>query len=182
MSAPVAGDPCPRCGVPLVGLARRCWAGPCEWPEGTAPQQPENGREEQGRPKPRPVTSATLRSPSGLFLATLPWAALVSVNVRAGAVSRTSKEWREGLAAMRDHLSIAWAGREPLTGPVSVRLWLSLPDGRKRDAHNLQKALLDAMEGLAFENDFQVVDWSGVASRREVDWGAFVVVSSVAGT
>ncbi len=46
---------------------------------------------------------------------------------------------------------------EPLTGPLAVTLDLYWPDRRKHDVDNV-KALLDALNGIVWEDDGQIVD------------------------
>jgi len=61
--------------------------------------------------------------------------------------------------------------REPLTGPIGVRLVFVVARStrdrvrarwaaKKPDLDNLVKAVLDALEGIAFENDRQIVQLS----------------------
>lgn len=58
---------------------------------------------------------------------------------------------------------VAMAAREammrktPHHGPVAVELLFSLPDARKRDLDNLSKGTLDAMRGICYDDDNQVV-------------------------
>lgn len=46
---------------------------------------------------------------------------------------------------------------------VIVNIWLYYPDKRKRDAHNMLKILMDALEGHVFEDDkwalVRIQDW-----------------------
>ena len=48
------------------------------------------------------------------------------------------------------------AGCKPLEGPVEVELWC-YTKGRA-DVDNLSKSILDGLNGIAFEDDSQVVD------------------------
>lgn len=67
---------------------------------------------------------------------------------------------------------------EPFDGPVSVRVWVTPPDKRRRDLDNLQKCLLDSLQGHCYHDDSQIahlaIAWSDPMSRREV--GARVIV------
>jgi len=38
-----------------------------------------------------------------------------------------------------------------------AKLWVIWPDNRKRDVHNLEKILWDALEGIVYENDMYVL-------------------------
>lgn len=58
--------------------------------------------------------------------------------------------------------AIAWEARsqfrgKPLQGPVAMELTLYWPDRRKHDIDNI-KALLDALTGIIYEDDGQIVD------------------------
>ena len=59
---------------------------------------------------------------------------------------------------------VAWAakqemiGEDPLLGELAVSMTFHLPDRRRRDLDNLSKGVLDAMNGIVFDDDQQVVD------------------------
>lgn len=57
------------------------------------------------------------------------------------------------------------AGVEPLTGAVSVRVIIYF-DSRRGDLDNRLKILLDALNGLAWLDDAQIVE---LYARRELD-------------
>lgn len=64
--------------------------------------------------------------------------------------------------ARRCKEAIAWEARsqyrgKPLTGSLAVRVQLYWPDRRKHDIDNL-KILLDALTGIIWEDDGQIVD------------------------
>lgn len=48
--------------------------------------------------------------------------------------------------------------RVPMTGRLAVEIHAYPPDRRARDLDNLQKALLDALEGSVYANDSQIDD------------------------
>lgn len=48
-----------------------------------------------------------------------------------------------------------------IDGPVSLLLELYLPDRRRRDCENIQKAIQDALNGIAYQDDSQVKEWHG---------------------
>ncbi len=49
-------------------------------------------------------------------------------------------------------------GLKPILGPVALRIEIHLPDDRRRDCDNVQKAVLDALQHAgAFWDDSQVV-------------------------
>lgn len=77
---------------------------------------------------------------------------------------------RAYIAALRTAAEVKWGAREALEGPLSVYVdaSFSLPKrgGERRfhvqrpDADNIAKAALDALTGLVFADDTQVVDLS----------------------
>lgn len=52
--------------------------------------------------------------------------------------------------------------REPLEGPLAIRLAFYPPDRRRRDGDNLCKALFDSMKGRAWIDDSQLArcEWT----------------------
>lgn len=54
---------------------------------------------------------------------------------------------------------------DPLQGPLAVTVDLYWPDRRKHDVDNI-KVLLDALSGIAWEDDGQIVD---LRTRKHVD-------------
>lgn len=46
---------------------------------------------------------------------------------------------------------------EPMTGPLCVTLMFYRQDHRRCDVDNLSKAILDALNGVAYEDDAQIV-------------------------
>lgn len=63
-----------------------------------------------------------------------------------GRVNKEAMAW-EAMAQRRG---------EPLTGPIAVHVFLWWPDRRGRDVDNI-KALLDAMNGVLWVDDKQIV-------------------------
>ena len=64
--------------------------------------------------------------------------------------------------ARRNKDTIAWEARsqyrgKPLAGPLAVRIDLYWPDRRKHDVDNV-KGLLDALTGIVWEDDGQILD------------------------
>jgi len=58
------------------------------------------------------------------------------------------------------------AGLRPLRGDVTFSVLIYLPDRRRRDRDNIEKAIQDALNGVAWQDDSQVAEWHG---RRELD-------------
>ena len=62
----------------------------------------------------------------------------------------------------RNKQAIGWEARsqyraKPLEGPLKVQIALYWPDKRKHDIDNI-KVLLDALTGIVWEDDSQIVD------------------------
>lgn len=81
--------------------------------------------------------------------------------------ARDQKSWAESVAWM---CKAAMAGRPPVTGPVLVRIEFYLPRPKtvkakrptaKRDGDKLLRCTWDAMTGLAYVDDGQIVEWPG---------------------
>lgn len=99
-----------------------------------------------------------------------------------GIRSYQPKPVREHAAIIREDVSAAWADRPAMRGPVAVEITCHYPwpkatpkwkrrlawyYGRKvtqPDLENLEKMLLDGMEGIVFWNDRQV--WHKVTTKR----------------
>jgi len=64
----------------------------------------------------------------------------------------------EALIKTQSQLGMAYAGEEIITGPVAIEVVCYYDDRRRRDSHNVLGSLLDAMEGIVYLNDTQVVD------------------------
>jgi Holliday junction resolvase RusA-like endonuclease len=48
--------------------------------------------------------------------------------------------------------------REPVSGPVALTLWIYRGDRRRVDGDNIEKAAADALNGIIWQDDQQVVD------------------------
>jgi Holliday junction resolvase RusA-like endonuclease len=71
-----------------------------------------------------------------------------------GYTSPRVKAWQEQVAW---NARIAMNGRSPITGPVAMRVVFVLGNKRRVDLDNLNKGVSDAMNGIVFEDDTQVV-------------------------
>lgn len=99
----------------------------------------------------------------------LPWDKVMSVNRRNGAkVGIVTREWRLTLSAARAEIARQVAAHRwpSIAGPVRVDLEYHPPDRRKRDLHNVDKMVMDSLEGPGvvpgvIEDDHQVRQWSG---------------------
>lgn len=72
-----------------------------------------------------------------------------------GYQSQKVKEWQG---------TVSWSAtakmidRDLLTGDVCVKLFFCLPDKRRRDWDNLAKGVMDALNGVVYRDDSQVVE------------------------
>jgi len=75
-----------------------------------------------------------------------------------GVYTRAStKEWEETVGwQCRDQ----WK-RKPLLGPLGIEFIFYRENRRKVDLDNLEKSMLDALEGILYENDSQIKKKSG---------------------
>lgn len=62
--------------------------------------------------------------------------------------------WADTVAAAARE---AMRGKPPMVGVLAVRLDFSLPHKRRVDADNLSKCVLDAMTGIVYVDDQQVI-------------------------
>lgn len=70
-------------------------------------------------------------------------------------------------------------GVRRIAGPVVLSLALYLPDHRRRDCENIQKAIQDALNGIAYEDDSQVHEWHGRIAFDKANPRAVVTLASV---
>jgi Holliday junction resolvase RusA-like endonuclease len=89
----------------------------------------------------------------------IPFEDLVSANERLipgrqGQLVNSSK-YRKKLTVMVTHVPV---GRHVRPGRWACSLRFYFPDARRRDHHNYQKAILDALEGTFWEDDKDVVE------------------------
>ena len=74
---------------------------------------------------------------------------------KGGYTDAGVKGWQSTVA---QQAALAMRGRDRFAGPVAVILEFYLPDNHRRDADNLSKGVLDALNGIVFDDDAQVVD------------------------
>jgi Holliday junction resolvase RusA-like endonuclease len=77
------------------------------------------------------------------------------------------------------HARIAMQGREPMAGPVAVRLVFCLPTHRRVDCENLAKPVNDALTGIVWNDDSQVVELNVVKRLGSSQPDVFVAVRAV---
>jgi Holliday junction resolvase RusA-like endonuclease len=91
----------------------------------------------------------------------LPWAALASSNQRNQRLGGRGHSWQYKKALVAVH-QVAMAQLPPPQptfpkGSVFLRIAFYPPDERRRDVHNYTKGLFDALEGVLYTNDSQIV-------------------------
>lgn len=110
----------------------------------------------------------------------LPWRPARTLK---SGISYTPKRQKDWLTDARNQVALQIRGRKALSGPVKLTLflWVSIPTSwpkwrqeaarrgevmpiSRPDRTNFQKLVEDALNGLAFEDDSQVVD--GVTKKR----------------
>jgi len=69
---------------------------------------------------------------------------------------------------------VAWSAKEAsklqkidMTAQYKIHVDYYFDDNRKRDAHNCDKIIYDALEGIFFKNDTQIWEWSGKRYKGE---------------
>jgi len=71
--------------------------------------------------------------------------------------SASSEEWEDTVGwQCRDQ----WK-RRPLLGPLGIEFIFYREDRRRVDLDNLEKAMLDALEGILYDNDSQIKEKRG---------------------
>lgn len=94
----------------------------------------------------------------------VPWQFVMHDNhrlmpVRMGKIVRliTAPAYRDAKAAATLRLIEQWNARPRFAGFVQLTGTVFMPDRRKRDAGNYRKLLTDALTGVAYEDDSQLV-------------------------
>lgn len=72
-----------------------------------------------------------------------------------GYTPKITKAWA---ASVKSAAYLAMGQREPYEREVDIAIEFYLPDRRKRDLDNLSKNVLDAMNGIVYMDDRQVVN------------------------
>lgn len=86
----------------------------------------------------------------------------ISVNtaypIRAGGrgkyLSNAGKVYKELVGYKANEI---WEG-EPTSELLRMAIWYSWKDKRVRDVHNYHKVLIDALEGIVYASDSQIID------------------------
>ena len=74
-----------------------------------------------------------------------------------------SGRWYTPQATRSYEAKVGWMAKAagihaPHDGPVGLKVRLWFPDRRRRDADNVVKAIMDALNGLAYSDDSQVIE------------------------
>lgn len=80
-------------------------------------------------------------------------------------LSAKARAWKE---------EVAWNARlatrgvtVPMKDLWSISITYYFADKRRRDAHNCDKLIFDALEGVIYDNDCQLVKWKGLKKHGE---------------
>lgn len=100
--------------------------------------------------------------PHGARVVVLPWACvmhdnhrLVAANNRRGLVA--SKDYRQRKESARTVAALQWKGFPVWQGDMTLTARCYFPDRRKRDAGNYRKLVTDALTGIVYADDAQLV-------------------------
>jgi len=116
--------------------------------------------------------STTLAAaPAGPVTLVLPWSCLISDNRHRGPVSSRADAAAYKLARTRAHAEAAeqWGPRAPFSGRIALVARIFLPNAQRRDVGNFAKCLKDALSGVAYADDVQVVDERWIRAAIDVD-------------
>lgn len=84
----------------------------------------------------------------------------VPVNQKYGVINGRmllQKKYRDTKEAIAWEIRSEWTG-EPLVGDVALNILIYFGNNRKNDIDNCLKCILDAAEGVLFEDDSQVTE------------------------
>lgn len=94
----------------------------------------------------------------------------------ANGVTYTDKKTKEAEETIQWWLRKHKAKR--LEGPVKIELHFHRADRRRADIDNLQKTILDAMNGICFKDDSQIVELHSILERGHDEPGIWLKVSA----
>jgi crossover junction endodeoxyribonuclease RusA len=66
-----------------------------------------------------------------------------------------------------------------LTGRVALECRFFMPDARRKDGDNLLKAVADSLNGVAYDDDSQVVEWHGYVAVDRTQPRTMVVLTDL---
>lgn len=91
---------------------------------------------------------------------------------RGGYTPQRIADWQN---LVRGEAVCAMIGTEQLSGELSVSIDFYLPDRRRRDLDNLSKAVLDACNGIVWDDDQQIVVLRLSKSYTSPEYGITVI-------
>ena len=94
---------------------------------------------------------------------------------RRAYIPQKHKDYQE---KVRQAAVLAMGEQGPITGPVRAEIHLRFPDKRRRDAGNYQKTLLDALNGVCYDDDCQIVHLTITKTVEKNNPGAIIWVGS----
>lgn len=77
-------------------------------------------------------------------------------------------------ATVAEYAALAMRGTDMLEGPLSASLYFMLPTKRRVDCDNLSKNVLDAMNGIVYKDDTQIVH---LVIDKVFDGGVGVIIN-----
>lgn len=85
-----------------------------------------------------------------------------------GYTPKLTSEW---VQTVQDEACLAMRGLDPLSEELVVTIDFYLPDRRRRDLDNLSKAVLDACNGIVYQDDQQIVELHLTKSYGSKEYG-----------
>lgn len=67
-----------------------------------------------------------------------------------------TKQGKDYKALVADTAQYTYSNEEPAKGNIQLHIDYTFADKRRRDVNNYDKIIVDALEGIVFENDVQV--------------------------
>jgi crossover junction endodeoxyribonuclease RusA len=80
------------------------------------------------------------------------------MTVRGKFRKRQAQRYLEFKTIAGYHALMAMGSKPPMSGPIRIECTVWLSGGNRGDADNYLKAILDALNGIAWQDDKQVVD------------------------
>ncbi|HXE59489.1 MAG TPA: RusA family crossover junction endodeoxyribonuclease [Gemmatimonadaceae bacterium] len=125
----------------------------------------------QHAPRRSPGAPTPVPPPAGAVTLVLPWSCLISDNRHRGPVSSRADAAAYKLARTRAHAEAAeqWGPRAPFSGRIALVARIFPPNAQRRDVGNFAKCVKDALSGVAYADDVQVVDERWIKAAIDVD-------------
>jgi len=132
---------------------------------------PEKAARATMSPMSEHLSTALAAAPAGPVTLVLPWSCLMSDNRHRGPVSSRADAAAYKLARTRAHAEAAeqWGPRAPFSGRIALIARIFPPNAQRRDVGNFAKCLKDALCGVAYADDVQVVDERWIRAAIDID-------------